>query len=196
MKKFFISLILLASFFHCSSCFALDKNIEKLKEYAIKNAIDPVAFDANQIKSADPNYIENNEAISKGYDFIVNRQITAFSDGYYSVKIYDKNNYEETLIYDPKNKLKEVHIIIYPNKLRDQINQNPMSANNLMKLLTTSIAYPNINYAYSYTDGKLKGFGIYVSSNDTYSFDSTGKFKGHWLNRYLYDVNGKAIMKR
>ena len=115
----------------------------------------------------DPNFRDNVRAIKDNITETPDRFITFFSDGAYSI-VYKKDLHYE-FYYSHDGKLTHIG-------------------------KRTGLNCPTKSYKYN-INGDLEIVSLYLSSKESFVFNTKGKLTAHWINNKCYDLNGKLILK-
>ena len=116
----------------------------------------------------DPNYKENKKAIKIGATELRDRYIQHFSDGGYGISY--------------KNNLYIVYYYLENGRL------------NLVEKME-SLSAPMKTMRYN-TQGQLEEISLFITSENSYTFDTKGNLKCHWVGNKGYDKNGRIIATR
>ena len=116
----------------------------------------------------DPNYKENKKAIKIGATELRDRYIQHFSDRGYGISY--------------KNNLYIVYYYLENGRL------------NLVEKME-SLSAPMKTMRYN-TQGQLEEISLFITSENSYTFDTKGNLKCHWVGNKGYDKNGRIIATR
>ena len=116
----------------------------------------------------DRNFAENKAALAAGGKDLGDRFVVRFSDRGYGV-VYKKDRYKE-YYYDKDGNLEEFGI-------------------------RTNLSLPAKAYRYT-SKGEFEGVGFYVSKQEAYIYDKTGKCTAMWQGNRCYDEKGDLILKQ
>ena len=181
MRPFVMALIFVFLTHSIALCWENNKQAQTLKA-AITSSIDEArqdsfsnlsrSFDISSFPGKDPNYIENLLTKAKGLITIKDRFLTFFEDGSYAVY---KKNQTICLYYRPNGHLFKVGQSAKPR------GQN---------------IYPNRDVEYDAQTGTLQSVGLYLSSSESFLFDTNGSLMIHWKYQDGYNEAGQIILKR
>ncbi len=195
MKNRVKSIIILTLVIFCIStqCISISKtltgNIEKVwtvdlaREEAFKDA--KPWIDLSQYSPTDPEFKENKKLISKNILKDNGKIITAYSDGWYSIKY--NNSITESYYYDYEGNLREIDFSIYP--------YNIYTMDDMVKYPYESL-FPIKRYKHIYPGGEISRITIDVKYDKSYSFKPNGELKTYCDGPNCYDSNNQLIMKR
>jgi hypothetical protein len=124
--------------------------------------------DLSHVSSIDPNYLENQKALSEKKERIGNRLLTKFSTGFYAVKIEDSGI---AFYYSKEGYLRSIDF-------------------------DAGEDYPIKSYQHEYPSGRLVRIGLDITPDEAFLFDPKGALITHWIGNYGYDQNNRVILTR
>ena len=142
--------------------------VKQAREEAFSNVEYTLPQSIIKANLTDPNYKANKKTIKIGSTELRDRYIQHFSDGGYGISY--------------KNNLYIVYYYLENGRL------------NLVEKME-SLSAPMKTMRYN-TQGQLEEISLFITSENSYTFDTNGNLKCHWVGNKGYDKNGRIIATR